>query len=95
MVGIAHAARPSDDISHHRIFLLQLGKLLLGLPIPDTVTREQDVNLFERALVRLWVECPDDDNRKDVDATEDVQCLLIQAGEDCWEQQHLCHCQPC
>lgn len=82
MISHPHTAGSPDNITHHRIFLLQSGEVLLSIPVPDTVTRKQYVNLLERALVSLWVKRPNNNDCKDVDAAEDVQCLFVEAGED-------------
>lgn len=79
------AASPPDHVPNSTIFLFQARKPLLGFPVPDAVTLEDDVDLFEGSLVCFWVECPDDHEGKDVDAAEDVECFLVKAGEDGWE----------
>lgn len=79
------AASPPDHVPDSAILLFQARKPLLSFPVPDAVTLEDDIYLFEGSLVCLWVECPDDHEGKDVDSAEDVERFLVEAGEDSWE----------
>lgn len=72
-----------------RVLFLENGEVLLRVPVPDAVTGKDKVHLLERALVGLWVERPDYDDRQNIDATEDVERLLIQSFEDRREKQGL------
>ena len=67
--------------SHVRQLLLQRLKVLLRLPIPDAVGREEQINLLERALVRLGVQRPNHGDRDSVACGEDVERLLAERVE--------------
>jgi len=67
--------------SHERQLLLQRLEVLLRLPIPDAVGREEQINLLERALVRLGVQRPNHGNGDGVACSEDVERLLAEGVE--------------
>jgi hypothetical protein len=68
----------------HQVWILfnQNAVVLLCFPVPDTVRREYEVHLFERTLVRFWVQRPNDDDAEDIDTAKDVQSVFAQTCED-------------
>lgn len=79
--------RAMERLDELRVLLLDLGKVLLGVPGPGAVAGEDEVHLLEGALVGLGVQGPDGDNGQRVDGTKDVQRLLVEAVKDGREQQ--------
>lgn len=71
-----------------RVLFLETGKILLRFPRPDAVAGEHEVHLFKSALVRFGIQRPDDEYAEDVDATENIECFLVEAVEDAWEEEH-------
>lgn len=76
--------RPPCRIDNLWVLLPQFRKVLLSVPIPDTVARKHEINLLKCPLVGFGVERPYNDDRKDIDATEDIESLLIETRKDGW-----------
>lgn len=72
-----------------RVLLVETGKILLRFPRPDAIAGKHEVHLFKSALVRFGIQRPDDEYAKDVDATENIECFLVEAVEDAREKEHL------
>ena len=70
--------------------LFENGKVLLGLPVPDAVSREEKVHFLKGALIRLRVQAVDHGQRDNVGNTEDVVCLLLESFENNGKDE----CQP-
>ena len=66
----------AGTVQHLRILQLQTGELLLGLPDPGFVGREEQVHLLEGAALGLGVEGPDDRDGEKVDAAVDEEGVL-------------------
>lgn len=66
---------------------LELRERLLRVPVPGRVGGEQQVHLFERALVALGVERPDDGDGYHVARPEDMQRVLANGVEHHRAQQ--------
>lgn len=56
-------------------------EVLLGIPVPWGVGREEEIHLLEGALVGLWVECPNHRERDSICDTENIQGLLSDGFE--------------
>lgn len=69
--------RPPCRIDNLWVLLPQFCKVLLSVPIPDTVASEHEINLLKCSLVGLRVERPYNDDREDIDTTKDVERLLV------------------
>ena len=69
------------------IFLLETGKILLGVPIPDAVGSEEEVHFLQSALIGLWVEGPDDRNRDGVGNAKNVEGLFTDMVEHDWAKE--------
>jgi hypothetical protein len=74
---------PFGSLDDSRILLDQSPVILLGLPIPNTVSSEEEIHFFKCALIRLRVQCPDDWDGDDVDRCVDVVRLLLDVVEHC------------
>jgi len=90
-IHIHRHAAPLSSPHQPRILRFQYRKVSLRLPIPDTIRGENEVHLFERSLVGFRVQGPDDEDGEGVDAAEDVECLFVESGEDCGEEEDLHH----
>jgi len=64
-----------------RVLLLEDAEVLLGLPVPGAVGREQQVHFLEGALAGLWVEGPDHGDGDDVGGGEDVVSFFVEGLE--------------
>lgn len=54
---------------------------LLRVPVPRRWGSEEEIHVFECALVTLWVESPDDRNGDDIADGEDVERFLVYGAE--------------
>ena len=59
----------------------QILKVLLGLPVPDTVARKQQINLLKCALVRFRIQRPYHWDCDGIARSEDIQRLLTNRAE--------------
>ena len=67
------------------VLFLEKFVVFLGFPSPDAVGSEDQVHLFQSALVGLGVESPDHGNGDHVGSTEDVVGLFTEGLEDVWQ----------
>ena len=88
--GVDNRMATLSSLDKFRILFFENGEILLGLPVPDAVRREEKVHLFKGALIRLGVQAVDHRQRDDVGSTEDVVCLLLK----CFEDDGKDECQP-
>ena len=88
--GVDDRVATLGSLHELRILLFEDGKVLLGLPVPDAVRREEKVHFLEGALIRLGVQAVDHRQRDDVGNTEDVVCLLLESFKDDGKDE----CQP-
>ena len=72
------------------ILFFENGEVLLSLPVPDAVSREEKVHFLEGALIRLRVQAVDHGQRDDIGNTKDVVCLLLESFENDGKDE----CQP-
>ncbi len=86
---INDAIAPMRSLHEFRILLDEDGEVALGFPVPDGVGGEDEVHLFEGALVRFGVEGPDYDEGGGVDGAEEVEGFFVELFEDCGEEEDL------
>lgn len=86
-VDDAHATVVGHD--EVGVLCLETSKVLLGIPVPPGVGREQEIHFFQGALVGLWVECPHDRNGDDVRDAEHVEGLFLNFAEHDGQEQDL------
>lgn len=89
MLRINHAVSPLGRLDQLRVLLLEDLVVLLGLPVPDGVGREDEVHFLEGALVRFGVEGPGGDDGQGVDGAEEVEGLFVELVEDGGEEEDL------
>lgn len=63
------------------VLFLEQGEVALSLPVPDAIGREEEIHLFQRALVGLGVQGPNHRDCDGVAGCEDVECLFSQRFE--------------
>ena len=88
--GVNDRVATLSSLDKLRVLLFQNSKILLGLPVPNAVSREQKVHFLKGALIRLGVQTIDHGQRDDVGNTENVVCLLLESFEDDGKDE----CQP-
>ena len=88
--GVDDRVATLGSLHELRILLFENSKVLLGLPVPDAVRREEKVHFLEGALIRLGIQAVDHGQRDDVGNTEDVICLLLESFKDDGKDE----CQP-
>lgn len=89
IIDLVFTLRGFDEIW---IFFLESCKILFSLPVPYAVTGKDEVHLLQRPLVRLRVECPNDEDAGEIDRTENVKRLFIEPVKDGGEKKHLLVC---
>lgn len=69
-MSVNNATPSSGSLHKVGVLLLEQRKVTLSIPVPDTIRGEDKIHLFKRALIRLWIEGPDDDDCEDINAAE-------------------------
>lgn len=69
--------------------IFELSKRLFSLPVPDPVAGKDEIHSLQCPLVRIWIQCPHNDDAQEVHRPEDVRGLFIETVEYRLKKRHL------